>query len=487
MPKTTTTDRLSAATPRKFLGGRADNTRANSSAPQWTALAASAAANATIAALSAREGLIHGPGLLYRILTDDAIKKAWERALTNARATEATLARRIFDYWRQETTSSTGTPRRLNRVRSRLGSAWRTMIVRARVHGTMGRIFIAHTDCDTPTPATALGITVAPDPQRPERRPRADGRVMTALAKWDWSRFEGIAFLVFERAESRLRHEFEHTHGCPDPDTVERLLHREDLPTALQHPSDHYLVVREAPGAAMPDVAYMAIDDAATAGGIPSDSPLRKTLCDVDTITAVQAVAALGEATHGQVVDAVIGVLQSEGSLPTLDIEYATAFSGADVTASIIHHRTGGRWSYRFASEPKPCRRRVLLQTWAHKGLSTERLHEDACGTAARRESTVDLFVITPACQAFSRRNHSRTPHDQARSLANTHAALDYVRLARPRTVMAENVDVPELRGHMDMLLLGIPGYWWRRAIIDPREVGGFAARQRCYWIGVRI
>ena len=360
------------------------------------------------------------------------------------------------------------------------------MIVRARVHGTMGRIFLAHPDGDSPTPAEALGIGTTPNPQRPERRPKATGRIMRALAKWDWSRFEGIAFLVFERAESRLRHEFGHTHGSPSPDIVERLLHREDLPTALQNPSDHYLVIREVPDAAMPDVAFMAVDDAATAGGIPPNSPLRDALCDASVITPVQAVTALGEATHGQAVDAVIGVLQREGSLPAHDLAYATAFTGADVTATIVHHRTGGRWNYQFASEPKPCRRRVLLRAWSHRGLTAERLHEDACGEAARREKTVDLYVITPACQPFSRRNHSRKLHDQARALANTHAALDYVRLAQPRTVMVENVDVPELRGHMDMLLLGIPGYQWRRAIIDPREVGGFAARQRCYWVGVR-
>ena len=65
------------------------------------------------------------------------------------------------------------------------------------------------------------------------------------------------------------------------------------------------------------------------------------------------------------------------------------------------------------------------------------------------------------------------------------HAALDYVRRASPGVVIVENVESRELRGHMDMLLLGIEQYVWRSAIIDPRDVGWYAARKRRYWVGV--
>ena len=74
----------------------------------------------------------------------------------------------------------------------------------------------------------------------------------------------------------------------------------------------------------------------------------------------------------------------------------------------------------------------------------------------------------------------------QARALADVHAALDYVRFARPAVVIVENVEHAELHAHMDMMLLGIAGYAWRSVVVDPRDVGGFAARRRRYWVGVR-
>ena len=38
-----------------------------------------------------------------------------------------------------------------------------------------------------------------------ERQVPPEGRVMRALRAWVWSEFRGTAFLVFERAEARLR------------------------------------------------------------------------------------------------------------------------------------------------------------------------------------------------------------------------------------------------------------------------------------------
>lgn len=262
---------------------------------------------------------------------------------------------------------------------------------------------------------------------------------------------------------------------------------RDKLPTALASPSDHYLVIRERPGAGMPFVAFMSVRDAALAGGVPDDSFLMDSLAaGPPTITAVQAVSALGEACHGAVVRAIVDCLEREGSWPTTDAPtYASAYTGADVVAAIVEENEAGLWTYAFASEPMKCRRRVLLHAWERRGLSEERVYSSATAPEARAEQRVDVYAITPTCQEFSQRNHNRTPEAQARALASVDAALDYVRNASPRIVLVENVDSPDLRGHMDLMLLRLGRYVWRRAVIDPRDVGWYTARTRCYWVGV--
>jgi hypothetical protein len=267
-------------------------------------------------------------------------------------------------------------------------------------------------------------------------------------------------------------------------------VHRAELPTALASPSDHYLVLYEAAGGGTPDVVFMAVADAATAGGVPDPSPLRGALGQHACITPTQAVAALGEAVHGNCVGAILDRLADEGAVPTGgEWSYGSAFSGVDVAASAVAARaaaSGLAFRYAFASEREPPRRRVLLRAWGPAGLTEPRLYGDARDPAARREERVHTFVITPVCQPFSPRNRARSAEKQARALADVHAALDYVRFARPAVVIVENVEHAELHAHMDMMLLGIAGYAWRSVVVDPRDVGGFAARRRRYWVGVR-
>ena len=425
-----------------------------------------------------------GPGLIYHIITDAAVANVFYQSLdADARPPEAKLVREILQCWRGRCFTPSGQQLRLNKARSRLQSRWDNMVHRAKTHGTMGRFYVERADGTAVAPTDALRLN-APPPEARQVPP--GGRVMTALAKWDWSQFEGVAFLVFERAEARLRTEYPRLEGRPGPELVERLVHREELPTALASNADHYIVLRASEDGGMPSVEFMSVDDAATSGGVPTTSPLRDALNDATTITKVQAVCALGEAVHGEAMRAIITRLQEEGAWPAGHVTVGTAYSGIDVAASAVHAATQGEWSYAFASEPLECRRRVLAKTWAAHGLTDARIHTDAGAPEARRESTVDVYVTTPTCQPFSKRNHARNPEGQARALAHASATLDYVRHASPRIVIMENVDAPELRGHMDMLLLGIAGYTWRSAVIDPRDVGWFAARTRRYWVGVR-
>ena len=479
----------SAASPRSFLGGWAalGSGKARRCAPRWTAFAASAAARACIVVLSTRADLVHGPGLFYHILTDKTIGATWLKALHDCAPPEtAKVAVDVFTYWRKKCCSQTGPWLRLRKARPILKPAFNNMLDRAAREGSMGQFIVSASDGPALGPVGALRLPSAADA---ERRPLADGRIMRALRLWDWSQFEGVGFLVFERALGRLQNEFPHVQGRPGPDLVERLVYRDVLPTALAQGSDHYLVVRERCDGDMPDVSFMSVGDTATAGGVPAVSPLRDALHDAKCITPTQAVSALGEAVHGDVIDAIVDCLEAEGVWPDGDLSVGSAFSGVDVAAARLEARTrrvGRGFSVAFASEPVACRRRTLLRAWRRHGLAESHLYQDARSSGARRERAVDVFTLTPVCQPFSSRNRKRHARAKARALADVHAALDYVRNASPRIVIVENVDAPDLRGHMDMMLLGVAGYVWRSAVIDPRMVGGFAARKRCYWVGVR-
>ena len=247
------------------------------------------------------------------------------------------------------------------------------------------------------------------------------------------------------------------------------------------------MVVRADEGGGMPQFTFMSVADAAAAGGIPRGSPLATALNDVTAISPCQAVEALGEAVHGVVGAALVRRLQDTGAIPATGVTYASAFSGIDVIAGAVHEATGGDWSHRMASEPVKCRRRVMATAWGPYGLSTERTHQDARSDAACLAESVDLFAITPVCQPFSPRNHERSRAKQLRALADTHAALDYVRIARPRAVIVENVNAPEVVQPIDGILGRIPGYAWLKAIVDPRDLGAASARTRCFWVGTRV
>ena len=180
----------------------------------------------------------------------------------------------------------------------------------------------------------------------------------------------------------------------------------------------------------------MTVPDAATAGGVPAESPLRDALTDAAAASPVQAVTALGEAVHGAALEAIIGRLREENRWPRGPVTYGSAYSGVDVAAAIVHRAAADGFEYAFASEPAGCRRRVLTRAWGAYGLSEDRLYADAGSHAARNEVRVDVYVITPTCQAFSRRNHDRQQETQGRALAGVYAALAYVRHAGPGVVV---------------------------------------------------
>ena len=77
--------------------------------------------------------------------------------------------------------------------------------------------------------------------------------------------------------------------------------------------------------------------------------------------------------------------------------------------------------------------------------------------------------------------------HSQARALYDTHRALEYVRLRRPRVVIVENVKATTVVAPLTDMLLRITGYTWHGGVVDPWEALRIPMdRTRHFWLGVR-
>jgi site-specific DNA-cytosine methylase len=71
----------------------------------------------------------------------------------------------------------------------------------------------------------------------------------------------------------------------------------------------------------------------------------------------------------------------------------------------------------------------------------------------------VHLYVTTPTCEKYSRRNHKKSATRQHLTLGEVWDSLRYVREKRPRVVVVENVSEPEATGPMTGLLSRLEGY----------------------------
>ena len=168
-------------------------------------------------------------------------------------------------------------------------------------------------------------------------------------------------------------------------------------------------------------------------------------------------------------------------------ITYASGCSGIDMFATALHHVTNGKWTYKFASEPDNNARDVLYSTYKHNGLDMKRIHGDVECKEAMNEDSVNLFVLTPPCGAFSSQNRKPQRKKQANELARIRMALRYVSLARPNVVVIENVTHPTVTTPISAEVARIEKYEWERRVICPSlHLGCPVKRPRMVWIGVR-
>ena len=198
-----TRHKRSSPSPRMFAGGYAPRKRGDApqSAPGWTDMAASATMGAIMVVLSKRDDLVEGPGLFYHLLTDPSIRRTWSDAMGPAlKRDHGVLATAILDSWASKITTPGGKFLRLNKAFNKLKSAFRVLQLRAAVCSPVGTLFVERTDSRGAADVKEiLRHANLAHPPAEERRPKPGGRALRLMATWDWSEFEGTAFVCFER------------------------------------------------------------------------------------------------------------------------------------------------------------------------------------------------------------------------------------------------------------------------------------------------
>ena len=303
-------------------------------------------------------------------------------------------------------------------------------------------------------------------------------RTFDGIKKWPLTWLRGRGAVCYERAHGRIRRE---RGGKPDAEFLKGVVKTHVLPTAVASESDHYVIVDpERPP------RFMTVEEVARGFGIPAESPLMEMLAREKPLTPNQAVACLGRSVHVCSATRIVETLVARGHIGP-GLTYGSAYSGIDTFAAAVEKATGGDWSYTFASELEESTRNGLLAAWGVRGLTFMSCHYNALSEAARTSPQVDLFVITASCEPHSRRNHSPSHADQRASLEDVWAGLGYVREARPRVVVMENVNEASSAGPLTGLLARLEGYTMEAGVLDPEADGSAPmARERHFWVLTR-
>jgi hypothetical protein len=329
------------------------------------------------------------------------------------------------------------------------------------------------------------------DPQRDRLRDiKKNNRILLGLSKWPlgWLKEPGV--VCYERAQGRVKKERPGCDGSPDVEFTRGLVKFKELPTALANASDHYVVL--APGE---EPRFMSVEESARAFMVPETSSLMVSLVTSKTqggwLTAAQAVSCLGRCVHVGVARQIVLLLKARG-MAYRGMRYASAFSGIDTFAAALEQELGDGFgfSYVFASEQDKSVRRALIAAWCEHGLVPDQCDVDATSEASIHREEVDLFVITPTCESYSKRNHLvGVAESTAQNMATSKVwqALGYVRLRRPRVVVVENVAEASAQGPITGLLSRIEGYTLEACVLGPQDAAGAPmARDRQFWILTR-
>ena len=172
----------------------------------------------------------------------------------------------------------------------------------------------------------------------------------------------------------------------------------------------------------------MSVAEVSRAMGLTVQDALTGVLASLPSPTF--AVRLLGAAVHVAVADRVVRGLAERGLL-SQHVTYASAFSGIDTFAAAVARARPGAWRYAHASERDRPTRAVLQRAYSPGAVFV-----DAMDPAAASAEPVDLYVVTPPCGDFSRRNAQRSADGIAQAAVRLDGALGFVRAGRARVLL---------------------------------------------------
>ena len=326
--------------------------------------------------------------------------------------------------------------------------------------------------------------TAAPPEPRPPPPPVS--RLRTRMALWNaegpdrMGKIPRHTVVVFERAESRVRKWRTDTGAradAPPPVALLRaLFHTDHVPTALTGDNDHFwLPVLD---------RWASVTEVLRLFGAPSDHPI-VTAMTAPSVPPAAAVTMLGRSVSVPSAERALSLILF-AMPPDRPTRYASACSGVDMVAVALDSLCAGPWEYLFASEERSAVADVLHAAHAPRGLARDAIYADAISPEATTLAPpCDIWVATPPCESYSRRNQTRSVDGQVEAASDFDLMLMYPRTHRPLAIIVENVDEPESRSAISAAVLSIEGYEWETFASDAAEYGPMA-RKRRFWIGLK-
>ena len=282
--------------------------------------------------------------------------------------------------------------------------------------------------------------------------------------------------VVFGRAGDRVRAWRKGTGAgtatTPPAQLAFALVHTGVVPTATASRPDQFWLTEQQ--------RYMSVREVCRVMGVRDDNPLSAALQRVRCPT--NAVSFLGRAIHVDIAKVILTFLKGMRVLPDT-LTYASACSGIDTFAAAVHDMWGDSWRYAHAAEPDTQPRNVLADAW---GLDPSNIYMDAGSPEAQAAERADLFVLSPECNAFSRRRHGRDAGVIAGGAADAAYVMPFVMAAKAKVVVLENVDEPDAVASISTMLQDASAYFWRSQALDPSTHAGVPARrERRFFIGI--
>ena len=357
---------------------------------------------------------------------------------------------------------------------------------RLRVHaGPPHRVVSASPESPPPLPALPgswLGTGGATTARAP---PPDGGRILGGTESWGVDRLGTLpdhTVICYERAAGRVQEWRSRTNAsptaAPPPSLLRAIMHTSAVPTALASHSDHFY---------LPVLGrWVTPAEILTMFSVPGDHPLRAVLCS-PPVSPVAAVSMLGRAVHVRAAARALSLALAAIPLqpsPSNPLRYASACSGIDLAAVALDTLLPAAWTYVFASETNEHVAAVLARAHAARGLRPDAIHPDATLPAATTDAPpVHLWLVTPPCEAYSRRNHHRSEGREVDAVSDFDAMLEYARAHRPMAIVVENVEEPAAVLAITAAVLSLPGYTWVTVESEAAAYGPMA-RARCYWVG---